>query len=105
MKYLNTEYQTSRTIHHYDIGKIVETVNNMYGYTDMYQNSMLFTPSTNFRIYQNNFKPYPLPLLYELSEEELFQESTLYDAYALCDAQKEIMKHVNGTIQTIIKTI
>ncbi|MFR6754458.1 hypothetical protein [Klebsiella pasteurii] len=104
MKYLNTEYQTSRTIHYYDIGKIVETLNGMYGYTDIYQNSMLYTPSTNFRIFQHNLS-YPIPLLYELSEEELFQESTLYDAYALCDAQKEIMKHVNGTIQTIIKKI
>ncbi|MEQ0293754.1 hypothetical protein [Klebsiella sp. GB_Kp059] len=105
MKYLNTEYQMSRTIHYYDVGQIVENENGIYGYTDMYQNSMLFTPSTNFRIYQKNFKPYPLPLLCELSEEELFQESTLYDAYTLRDAQNEIMKHANGTIQTIIKTI
>ncbi|MBG2586422.1 hypothetical protein I4544_09200 [Klebsiella michiganensis] len=102
MKYLHTEYTQSLTKHYYDIGIITVTTTGVYGYTDEFKNSMLYTPSSNFRIYQKNFTAYPIPRLYELSEAELFQESTLYDAYTLCEAQIEIMKHVNGTIKTII---
>lgn len=102
MKYLHTEYQNSLTIHVYDICAITVTPAGVYGYFDIFYNRMYYDEQNKFGLYGDDLltrKGPNLPILNELSEEEFFQESTLYDAYTLRDAQNEIMKHINGTFQ------
>lgn len=47
-----------------------------------------------FYIRDENNTSYKFGHLEHLSEEELFQESTLYDAYLALEVQEEIMKHI-----------
>lgn len=111
MKYLYSEPLTYQSLNIFNI-----LVTRYGGIYHCYDEGVIISPSENNYVFSGKIEvsysvntffmnDTEMKLLSGLSEEELFQESTLYDAYLALEVQGEIMKHVNGTIQTIIKTI
>ncbi|HEJ7613980.1 TPA: hypothetical protein SMH10_001396 [Klebsiella oxytoca] len=99
MKYLKSDFKLNYTIHHYDIATIKEHENGFFEYRDDYNNMMLYQKNFGYRFYIDNRLLNQRTSFLQMDEEELFQQSTIYDVYAFIGAENEIYKHENKLIK------
>lgn len=71
---------------------VIQVTNQLYGFNSHKGEQMIYIPSSGFRLVGTDGQTAPIDYLGDYTEDKMFQEAMLYDAYLIRDAQHEMMK-------------